>query len=456
MIFLFYHFLAYSQQNTTSTTVFKGKITDKQNRGIQNASVLIMDKNENNLGYNFTTETGNYVISIKKTQIEKLETDSLIIEVSCLSYDKKTQLIVLSANNTLNFVLDENTEMLSEVVVEAGKKIKIAQDTTSFVVSGFTNNTEQTLEDVLKKIPGIAIDKEGNIKAHGKAIDKLMIEGEDVFDKNYKLLSKNLDAKVLEEIQIIDNFEDNPIFKKFGSSDKVALNLKLKEGLANVWFGNIGLGKGVILGDGITSASRWKNNINVGLLRKKIKLFYLGDYNNIGEKATALISDNTIQINSFGNDRYEYKTNPIYNINNNEVSFFSKTQSVFNNSFLNSLSINTRLKKHLFLRGVAYLADDKQMQNSSSLLKYNVDNTPIVFKEENFYHQAKTLSAIELELKYTGNDKNYLTNHFTFNASPEQTSNNLIFNTNQINQSVKYQNYTFYNHLNHKIGRAHV
>ena len=360
LLFSFYHFFAYSQQNI----VFKGKITDKRNRGIENASVLVMDKNENNLGYNFTGEMGNYAILLKKIPLENPPIDSLIIEVSCLGYDKKTQTVKFSNENTqtfvLNFILDENTETLNEVVVEAGKKIKITQDTTSYVVSGFTNNTEQTLEDVLKKIPGIAIDKDGNIKAHGKAIDKLLIEGEDVFDKNYKLLSKNLDAKVLEEIQIIDNFEDNPIFKKFGSSDKVALNLKLKEGLANVWFGNVGLGKGVILGNGITSDARWKNSINLGLLRKKVKFFYLGDYNNIGEKATNLISDNTLQMDLFGTDRYEYKTNNIYNINNNEINFFSKTQSIFNNSFLNSLSINTRLKKHVSLRGVAYLADDKQ------------------------------------------------------------------------------------------------
>ncbi len=451
LLFSFYYFFAYSQQNI----VFKGKITDKQNRGIENASVLVMDKNENNLGYNFTGEKGNYAILLKKIPIENLPIDSLIIEVSCLGYNKKTQIVKISAtsNNNFNFIFDfileENAEILNEVVVEAGKKIKITQDTTSYVVSGFTNNTEQTLEDVLKKIPGIAIDKEGNIKAHGKAIDKLLIEGEDVFDKNYKLLSKNLDAKVLEEIQIIDNFEDNPIFKKFGASDKVALNLKLKEGLANVWFGNVGLGKGVILGDGITSDARWKNSVNLGLLRKKIKLFYLGDFNNIGEKATTLISDNTIQMDMFGIDRYEYKTNHIYSINNNEINFFSKTQSIFNNSFLNSLSINKRLKKHLSLRGVAYLANDKQTQNSTSLLKYNLDSNPIQFKEENFYQQAKILSAIELELKYTGNEKNYITNQFVFKNNPERTQNNLLFNTTQIDQFAKYQNYTFYNHLNH-------
>lgn len=416
----------------------KGKIKDYQNRSIQSASVLLIDDNENNLGYNYSDEDGNYSISFEKTNSEKIT-----LEVSCLGYLKKTLTLIVKSSTTQNFILEEKTESLREVVIDANKKIRIEQDTTTIKVAGFGNKTEQTVEDILKKLPGIEVSKDGTIKAHGKTIDKLLIEGDDMFDKNYKLLSKNLDAKVLDAVQIIDNFEDNPILKKLNNSDKVALNLKLKKGKTNVWFGNISLGSGIV------SENRWKESLNLGLLKKKIKLFYLSDYNNLGEKASDLINTNVLDRTIFSNDRFEYKAKNLFNINNNEIQFFSKTQSIFNRAFLNSLSFTKKLNPKLSFRGVAYVADDNQNQNSFSETKYNIDNNPILFTENNFYNNYKTLASIELELKYYANEKNYLTNLFILKNNPNKLNNNLIFNSDQINQSSKTENYTFYNHFNH-------
>ena len=416
----------------------KGKIIDNQNRSIQSASVLINDDAENNLGYIYSDEQGNYSISFEKPYSEKIT-----IEVSCLGYSKKTLAINVKTNTIQNFILIEKTESLQEVIIDANKKIRINQDTTTIQVSSFSNNTEQTVEDILKKLPGIEVSKDGTIKAHGKTIDKLLIEGEDMFDKNYKLLSKNLDAKVLNAVQIIDNFEENPILKKLNNSDKVALNLKLKTGKTNIWFGNITLGAGIV------SKNRWKESLNIGLLKQKIKLFYLSDYNNLGEKASDIIYTNVLDRNAFSNDRFEYKTKNLFNINNNEVQFFSKTQSILNTAFLNSLSFTKKINPKISLRGVVYVADDNQNQNSFTETKYNINNNPISFTENNFYTNHKTLASSELELKYYVNEKNYITNLFVFKNNPNKLNNNLLFNIDQIKQSLNVENYTFYNHFNH-------
>ena len=420
-------------------TTIKGSIKDQQNRSIQSASVSLFDEKDNFLGYNFTNENGNYSITFENKKYILIK-----IEIACLGYHKISKLIT-TENLAQNFTLEEKIESLQEIVVESGKKIKINQDTTYIKVASFGNKTEQTVEDILKKLPGIEVLKDGSIKAHGKTIDKLLIEGEDIFDKNYKMLSKNLDAKVLDEVQIIDNFEDNPIFKKLNNSDKVAINLKLKKGLNNVWFGNVTLGSGII------SENRWKENINLGLIKKKIKLFYFGDYNNLGEKATDIIATNIIEKSTFGDDRFEYKAKSLYNIANNEIQFFSKTQSVFNKAFLNSLSFTSKLKKNLSVRGVVYLANDEQNQNSSTITKYNLENNPISFTEDNFYVNKKTLASSEIELKYSPNDKNYITNLFIFKNNPNKTANNLLFNTDIINQNSNSENYTIYNHFNHTL-----
>lgn len=435
LLLLFFFQFSFSQEIKIS-----GSINDKTNRSIESASVVLLDPTENTLAYTYSNENGNYSLVF-----DKPNSDTIILVVSSLGHTKKELKIAINSktNITQNFTLDDKIESLHEVVIASDQKIKIDRDTTTIKVARFGNKTEQTVEDVLKKLPGIEVQKDGTIKAHGKTIDKLLVEGEDMFDSNYKLLSKNLDAKVLDAVQIIDGFEDNPILKKLTNSDKVALNLKLKKDKQNIWFGNVTAGAGIV------SENRWKEGVNLGLLRKKIKLFYLADYNNSGEKATDQVSNAITENNTFGEDRYEKTAKSLFNINSNENSSFSKSQSVFNNAFFNSLSFTTKLKPTITLRGVGYFASDDQIQNSFSETQYNLGVNPILFTENNNYSSQKTLASGEMELKYFVNEDNYLTNIFIYKNNPSKINDDLIFNSDKIVQSSKNKNQTFYNHFNH-------
>lgn len=426
--------------NFSQEIKISGTIKDNQNRGIESASVLVYDDLENTLAYTFSDAKGKYELVFEKP------TNSIIkISVASLGYSKKEIELDLTSKleHSQSFVLEEKKEYLKEVVIEANQKIRINRDTTTIKVASFGNKTEQTVEDILKKLPGIEVQKDGSIKAHGKTIDKLLIEGDDLFDKNYKLLTKNLDAKNLDAVQIIDSFEDNPILKKMNNSDKVALNLKLKKDKQNIWFGNI------LVGTGVVSENRWKEGINLGLLKKKIKLFYLADYNNLGEKATDQVSKSINENNLFGENRYEKTAKTLFIINSNENSSFSKSQSVFNKAFFNSLSFSKKINSSMSLRGVGYFANDNQFQNSFSQTQYNIENNPVTYTENNNYSSKKTLSSGELELKYFVNDDNYLTNIFIYKNNPNTINSELLFNQDRIDQASKDKNQTFYNHFNH-------
>lgn len=434
-ILLIFPFVLFSQELKLS-----GTIKDNQNRGIESASVLVYDDLENTLVYTYSDAKGNYNLVFEKPN------NSIIkVSVASLGYFKKeiTLDLTLKLEHSQSFVLDEKTEFLKEVVIEANQKIIINRDTTTIKVASFGNKTEQTVEDILKKIPGIEVQKDGSIKAHGKNIEKLLIEGDDLFDKNYKLLTKNLDAKTLDAVQIIDNFEDNPILKKMDNSDKVALNLKLKKDKQNIWFGNI------LVGAGIVSENRWKEGLNLGLLKKKIKLFYLADYNNSGEKATDQVSKSINENNLFGENRYEKTAKTLFTINSNENSSFSKSQSIFNKAFFNSLSFSKKINPSMTLRGVGYFANDNQLQNSFSQTQYNIENNPVSYSEINNYSAKKTLSSGEFELKYFANEDNYLTNIFIFKNNPNTINSALLYNKDRIDQSSNNRNQTFYNHFNH-------
>jgi hypothetical protein len=435
LILLLFPIISFSQEIKMT-----GTIKDNQNRGIESASVVVYDNLENTLSYTYSNQKGDYNLVFEKPA------NSIIkISVTSLGYSKKEIALDLTSKSNLSqsFVLEEKTEYLKEVVIESNQKIKIETDTTTIKVASFGNKTEQTVEDILKKLPGIEVQKDGYIKAHGKTIDKLLIEGEDIFDKNYKLLTKNLDAKNLDAVQIIDSFEDNPILKRMNNSDKVALNLKLKKDKQNVWFGNI------LAGTGIISENRWKESLNLGLLKKKIKLFYLADYNNSGEKATDQVSKSINDNNLFGENRYEKSAKTLFTINSNQNSSFSKSQSIFNKAFFNSLSFSKKINPSLTLRGVGYFANDNQLQNSFSQTQYNIENNPVTYTEKNNYTSKKTLSSGELELKYFVNEDNYLTNIFIYKNNPNTINSELLFNQDKIDQASKDKNQTFYNHFNH-------
>ena len=82
--------------------------------------------------------------------------------------------------------LEEGT-MLEQVEIVREMPVSIKGDTIVYNADSFKSGTERKLEDILKKLPGITVQKDGTIKAHGKTIDKLLVEGEDIFNQNYKI-----------------------------------------------------------------------------------------------------------------------------------------------------------------------------------------------------------------------------------------------------------------------------
>lgn len=422
---------------------------NNHNRSIESASVVVYDATENILGYSFTNSNGFYSISF-----EGKEKDIIHIEASSLGHQKKRIQVSLNQKKKINqsILLEEKIEELNEVVLKTDQKIKIDSDTITIKTKYFTNDTEQTVEDVLKRIPGIDVEEDGTIKANGKRIEKLLVEGDDLFDQNYKLLSKNLDGKVLDAVQILQNFEDNPILKQLGNSESVAINLKLKKDKLNIWFGNITLGSGIV------SENRWKESLNIGLIRKKIKLLNLTDYNNSGTKASSQISASSSFGNTYRQDRFEKEVRSVFNSYSGENTTFSDSQSIFNDAFFNTLAFNTKLKPNLSLRSVNYFALDEQIQNSFNATEYLVAPAPIALTENKNYSLQNKKIGGEIELKYKADSKNYITANIIYKNNPKRIDDNILFNNNLVDVTSNNKNYTFYNHIYHtlKFGRNKI
>ena len=284
----------------------KGYVKNNNDKPIEGASVVITKIiNGGIIAYSYTNEKGFFSINLDTNTLNNFK-----LKVTSLGYEGYSKLFDLNSKKkeyTFSIKLSEKSFELDEVVLESNQKISSNSNVTTLKTEYFTDKTEQTVEDVLKKLPGVEVLEDGSIMAHGKFISKLLIEGDDVFANDYQILSKNLDAKTLEAVEIIDEFQDNPVLAKVMDSDMVALNLKLKEGFKNIWFGNTTLGLG--------TEERITLSLNLGLLRKKIKFFYFNDYNNLGIKASSQLdgAPASLNLSSFYQEqRIEPNIQPLY------------------------------------------------------------------------------------------------------------------------------------------------
>ena len=437
-IFLFVLLCIYQNIYAQEITVL-GTITNNQLQPIETVLVQVRNKENVVLDYTYSDENGDYTLHFAKNNYQ-----SIIIEASSLGFTAVSREIEIGDQlliNGTNFTLEEKMESLKEVIVEGHQKIRINSDTTFIRVSQYATDAEQTVEDLLKRLPGIDVLPDGTIKAHGKPIESLLVEGENLLDDNYKILSKNLDPKTLEEVQILDNYEDNPIFKQLLSSEKVALNLKLKDKFKYVLFGNISGGYGL--------KDRYETALTLGLLRKRIKLLEFSNLNNIGSKAANLLhSEKTVIDLSQMFQKIEKKPFTIFSLDEQEENIFN-SRSIFNTSMLHSIGTSTKISDELTLRGNVNIISDRTSQNYQALTQYFTGASNLSYFENSSYRNNNRIGSSELEFKFSPNSKNYFSNTLNYNLNPHEAVNTILWDNNKISQENDVNTETFYNHFEH-------
>ena len=167
------------------------------------------------------------------------------IKLSYLGMQNKEITVTTQTQNiTQNITMESGGIDLEGVEIVREMPVSIKGDTIVYNSDSFTNGTERKLEDVLKKLPGVEVDADGQVKVEGKSVTKLMVEGKDFFDGDTKLATKNIPADALEKIQVLRNYNDeNNLLKDeyspfqysgeypdlFGRSDPKLRNSLIKE-----------------------------------------------------------------------------------------------------------------------------------------------------------------------------------------------------------------------------------
>ncbi|WP_179008903.1 TonB-dependent receptor [Winogradskyella forsetii] len=435
-----------------------GVVKDSIGTPLELANVIAINKESNTLeSYAITDANGKYIISLSKNGQYNIQ----ISYIGLKSVDEVVE--TKEADITKDFqMLSDNALDAVELTYEMPVTIK--GDTLIYNADSFKNGTERKLEDVLKKLPGVEINADGKIEVEGKVVNKLMVNGKDFFDGDSKLATKNIPSNAVDKVQVLRNYSEVGQLKGVqNNQDNVAINIKLKEGKENFWFGDVTAGGGVA------------PSPNDELYLVQPKLFYyspkysinvIGDLNNTGEVALT-----GRDIRNFGGG-FRLPSNDSgtsINLGDNGLrglTDLGDAQTI--ESKLGALNFSYAPTKSLDLSGFVIYNSNRLSTRLKSFFDYidveddpstpNINESQSVPPDERIDQTGKEATnqgLAKLSAKYQPNANNQLDYDVLARISSDSETQNefssVVGNTNEFNEAEPYsinQNLNYYYTLN--------
>ncbi|MFB9053389.1 outer membrane beta-barrel protein [Formosa undariae] len=253
----------------------EGIVKDSIGNPLELANIIAINTETQALeSYGITDPNGVYKLSISKNSNYNVQVSYIGMRTEQLAVETTDKNIyktfVMYGDNTLDEI-----ELIYEMPVT------VKGDTIIYNADSFKNGTERKLEDVLKKLPGVEINDDGEIEVEGNVVSKVMVDGKDFFDGDSKLATKNIPSNAIDKIEVLKNFaEVGQLSGVTNNSENVAINIRLKEGKKNFWFGDITGGSGIADENGL-----YIFQPKLFYYSPKYSINLIGDLNNIGEIA---------------------------------------------------------------------------------------------------------------------------------------------------------------------------
>ncbi len=431
IIIFFVHFVSFSQNQIS------GKITSSQKDVLSFANVMVYDENETKLlAYAISDDNGKY-------QLE-LPNGIFIFKVSYLGYKPVSLKKNITKSEIINFTLQEDVASLKEVVIKAKSLDAIVKnDTIKYNIKHLTNGNEENLKEVLKKLPGVEIDENGKIKANGKTIDKLLINGKEFFGDQHQLATENISAEMVKGISLLQNYSEFSDIDNQDNANKTAMNIEIDKDYKGKIKGNFLLGGGY--------NSKYEVNANLYSFKNKTNLFFIASSNNIANQTLSIqdyinfqgginkfLSDNSNTATISGDDLPSY----LFAKNNNKEKneHFSALNFSYNPSKkfkLNSYIIfdKSEISDELFTKQTYFLNNQDVTYNLTNVSekKLFINNSFIdaIYKPSNKSIFEYTLSISPQNNQFTGND-NFTTQYYKTSKENNNLTLSHLFNLKRI------------------------
>ncbi len=399
-----------------------GVVQTAENKPLVSVNILAyqIEGNDTTLTkYAITDTQGQFRLNLPKNQYH-------LIKAKALGYADGL-LLVLPKDSVVfyTFTLLPKAIELREVVVKS-PPVKANNDTTTFKAKAFMDGSERSVEDLLRKLPGVRVAENGKITVHGKAVEKVMIEGEDLFSKNYQIITRSLAAGTLDKVEAIDNYSENPLLKGIEKSNKIVLNLTVRPDLKVRPFGSVG-------GD-IGYKNKYNLNTTALTLLGKLKGGIVGNLNNIGYDPIAaseyeLSADDDIQ----GFSTIQSNLLAAIPLAMVGVPDLEARRVMLNNAKLIGATATYKLSKKLKIKGFSYFYNDRLQLESGSQTQYFFDGKTVQFRDSSMQNRSPKLWTNQLKAEYNIDAKTNL--KYTFTHRGSEIGNNVFFDTQNLQLS---------------------
>ncbi|AFK04723.1 TonB-dependent receptor [Emticicia oligotrophica DSM 17448] len=257
-------------QNSELTGVVKDA---QDNTGVSGASILLINARDSTLRKGVLADVNGAF------KLSNLKTGNYKLRISSIGYaNLETRVSLGNGLKDLGILkLSENASQLGEVTVRE-KQVRVEQkgDTIQYNASAFKTNPDATVEDLVKKMPGVTIEN-GVVKAQGEEVKKVTVDGQEFFGDDAALALKNLPAEVVDRIQVFDRLSEQAQFTGFDDGNSVkTINITTRQNKNNGQFGKIYAGAG--------DDQRYQSGASVNFFKKDQRLTIIGLSNNINQQ----------------------------------------------------------------------------------------------------------------------------------------------------------------------------
>ncbi len=410
-IFLFVIQIIYAQQPK-----LEGTITDSISNPLEFANVIARPTTKNGvIAFSIADEKGRYKLLLKKKASYKITVSYMGYYPYSFSLDSITE------SQTKNIVLKPSNQQLDEVIIIHQIPVTVKEDTIIYRTKAFVTGEERKLKEVLKKLPGVEVDKSGLVTVQGKKVTKMLVEGKDFFGGGTKLAVENIPADAVKDVEVIDNYNKIGFLKGLIDSDEMAMNIKLKKNKKHFVFGDIISGAG--------NEKHYLGQANLFYYAPKTNLSYIGNLNDIGYKAFTFKDYMQFQ---GGISKMLNKSKSFFRTSQSDFAEFSENPDYQSNTAKFS-ALNWRQSIHPKLDFTVYglfsnnLTKTKEINNNQYL---NDNVVSLIENRENTQRNTKSYAMGKLALEYNPNSKeSFEYNLFSKFSSLDFTENTQTFSS---------------------------
>lgn len=432
-IFLHLAIAFYAQKVT-----IQGILADTLNEPLMSATVVLLNPQDSTMEYFAITSTTG------KFKIKGIKRGEYIFQASYLGYESIFNPIDLTNANAVlqmgTLLLQPERKMLGEVTVEGERiPILIKKDTVEYNAGSFKVKPNAAVEDLLKRLPGVEVAKDGTIKAHGENVNSIMVDGKEFFGNDPTIASQNLPADAVDKVQVFDKKSEMADFT--GVDDGVrnkTINLKLKDGKKKGYFGNVAAGYG--------TDDRFEGKINLNRFNKKSQLSILGRANNINQQGFSFNDYLTfagglqnVMMESGGDDG-ELRIDG----SNGPIPFDTGQPNYgFTNSGSGGANFNFDFSKKTEFSGSYFFSHLKKREEVESVRQNFLDEN--IFPSERIQDQTTMNNSHRLNMKLKSKiDSNQIltlrTNFTLSDGAFQQVLKNRVYNVSNVLQNSNWSN----------------